>query len=236
MKRLLSTILGLGLLSAIAVPIALQLWRQPLQSVRVTGSFVNVSQQELEDAIAPHLPPAFLLADVSAIRRAARAIAWVDDVSVRRVWPDRLDVEVREREAVARWRGRTLLEADASLFEPERLKSSAMLPWLEGPPGRHRQVLERWRQLDEIAQEYMNVRVTRLGAQVRGVWVAELSNGIVVQLATDTFEDDLPRYARAFPRALGSHLDDVEVIDLRYGNGFAVRWREEEDAGEGVGA
>ena len=236
MKRLLTTILGLVLLPAVAGPVALELWRQPLQSIHVTGPFVNVSQQEIEVATAPHLPDAFLLADVSAIRRAARTIPWIQDVSVRRVWPDRLEIEVRERKAVATWRGRTLLEADASPFEPGNLEGSAMLPSLEGPPGRHQQVLERWRLLDDIAQEYLNARATRLEAHARGAWVAELSNGIVVQLTTDTFEDDLPRYARAFPRALGPRLHEVKAIDLRYGNGFAVRWREEEAAGEGGGA
>ena len=236
MKRVLTTILGLILLAVIAGPVGLELWRQPLESVRVTGPFVNVSQQELEVAMTPHLPRAFLLADVSAIRRAARAIPWVEDVSVRRVWPDRLDIEVREREAVAIWRGRKLLEPDASLFEPDSLESSATLPLLEGPPGRHRQVLLRYRQLDRIAQEFLHARVTRLEAHARGAWVAELDNGIVVQLGTGTFEDDLPRFARAFPRALGPRLHDVKEIDLRYGNGFAVRWRKEEDAGEGAEA
>ena len=138
MKRLLSTVFGLGLLFTVAGPVGLELWRQPLESVRVTGPFVNVSRQKLEVAIAPHLPRAFLSVDVSAIRGAARAIPEIEDVSVRRVWPDRLDIEVREREAVARWRGRKLLEADAFLFEPASLESFAMLPWLEGPPGRHR--------------------------------------------------------------------------------------------------
>ena len=236
MKRRLITLFGLGLLSAVAGPVALELWRQPIESVRVIGPFVNVSRQELEVAIAPHLPRAFLMVDVSAIRRAARAIPWVDDVSVRRVWPDRLDIEVREREAVARWRGRKLLEPDASLFEPDRFEGAAMLPSLEGPPGRHRQVLERYRLIDGIAQEFLNTRVVRLEAHARGTWVAELTNGIVVHFATDTSEEDLARYARAFPKALGPRLHDVKAIDLRYGNGFAVRWREEEGAGEGTEA
>ncbi len=234
MKRRLTAILGLGLVCALAGPVALEVWRQPLQSVSVTGPFVNVSRQELEDAIAPHLPRAFLSVDVSAVREAARSIPWVDDVSVRRVWPNRLDLEVREREAVARWRDRQLIEPDADLFEPSRLDDSAMLPSLLGPEGHHRQVLERYRLLDRVVRESLGSRVVRLAAYARGAFVAELDNGIVLQLATDTFEDDLSRYARAFGRALGPRLHDVKAIDLRYGNGFAVRWREEEGAGEGV--
>ena len=226
MRRVLTILLGIGLLAAVAGPVVLELWRQPLESIQVTGPFVRVSEQALKTAIAPHLPRAFLTVDLSAIRRAARAIPWVDDVSVRRVWPDRLDIEVHEREAVATWRGRELLQPDGSLFEPGNLEAFVSLPALAGPPGRHHKVLERFRQLDRITQHYLRSRVARLEMHARGAWVAELDNGIVVQLDSDTFDDLLPNYARAFPRALGPHLREVERIDLRYGNGFAVRWRE----------
>ena len=236
MKRVSTAILGLVLVGATAGPVGLGLWRQALESISVTAPFVNVSQQDLAAAIEAHLPRAFMSADVSAVRRAACAIPWVEDVSVRLVWPDRLEIDVREREAVAVWRGRKLLEPNASLFEPASLEGSATLPSLRGPPGRHRQVLERYRQLDRVAREYLGARVTRLEANARGVWVAELSSGIVVQLGADTFVDDLPRYARAFPRALGERLQDVKSIDLRYGSGFAVRWRDESSAGEGTEA
>ncbi len=236
MMRVVSAVLGFGLLGAVAGPVVLDVWRQPLEAVRVTGPFIHVSRQELEAAIAPHLPLAFLQVDVFAIRRAARAIPWVEDVSVRRVWPGSLDIEVTERQAVASWRGRMLLEAEGSLFEPEALDPSATLPVLEGPPGRHRQVLERFRQLDRVANEYLHTRVARLEMHARGAWEAALGNGIVVRLGPDTFERHLERYARAFPRALGARLHEVRAIDLRYGNGFAVRWREGAGAGEGVEA
>ena len=232
MKPMVSAILGVGLVVAIGGPVGLELWRQPLESVRVSGPFVHVSQQALEVAIAPHLTRPFMMVDVSEIRRAARAIPWVDEVSVRRVWLDRLDIEVREREAVASWRGRQLLEPDGTLFEPDSLEGTAALPALEGPPGRHLQVLERYRQLDRIAREFLHTRVAHLEAHARGAWVAELDNGVVVQLDTDAFEDYLPRYAQAFPKTLGRLLHEVEKIDLRYCNGFSVRWREDGGAGE----
>lgn len=232
MMRTVSAAAGIALLGAVAGPVVLEVWRQPMEAVHVTGPFVHVSRQELEAAIAPHLPPAFLRGDVSAIRRAARTIPWVEDVSVRRRWPGSLDIEVSERRAVASWRGRMLVERGGSLFGPEVLDSSAGLPALEGPPGRHRQVLERFRQLDRVAREYLHTRVARLEMHVRGAWEAALDNGIVVQLGPDTFEGHLERYARAFPRALGARLHEVREIDLRYGNGFAVRWRE--GAGEEV--
>ena len=225
MKRVLTASFGVLLLAAVAGPVVLELWRQPLESVRVTGPFVHVSKQALEEAIAPYVPRAFFMVDVFAIREAARNIPWVKDVSVRRVWPDRLDLEMRERSAVAIWRGRELLEQDGIPFEPENIESSASLPALAGPDGGQHQVLERYRQLDQVMQRYLRIPVASLELNARGAWVAGLANGIVVQLGTDTFEEYLRRYARAFPKTLGARLDEVEEIDLRYGNGFAVRWR-----------
>ncbi len=227
MKRAVTAFVGVLLLAVVTVPVLPELWRQPLQSVRVTGPFVHVSKQALEDAIAPYIPHAFFMVDVFAIRRAARTIPWVADVSVRRVWPDRLDIEIRERVAVARWRDRELLEQDGNSFAPESLEPSASLPVLAGPEGGHYRVLERYRELDRITQRYLRVRVASLELNGSGSWVAGLANGIVVQLGPDTFDEFLPRYARAFPSALGARLEEVGEIDLRYGNGFAVRWRKE---------
>ena len=236
MRRGLSALLGIGLLVALAGPVAPVLWGQPIETVRVTGPFVHVSKQALEAAIGAHLPRTFLMVDVDAIRRAARALPGVEEVSVRRVWPDRLEVEVRECEAVASWQGRILLQSDGLFCEPESLESASALPELAGPPGRWLEVLERYRQLDRITQQYLEARVSRLEAQGHGAWVAELDNGIVVQLGSDAFEDYLPIYAQAFPRALGPHLHEVKTIDLRYGSGFAVRWRQRADTGEDIKA
>ena len=227
MRRAVTAFAGVLLLAVVAGPVLLELWRQPLQSIRVSGPFVHVSKQALEEAIAPYIPRAFFMVDVFAIRRAARTIPWVADVSVRRVWPDRLDIEVRERVAVARWRERELLEQDGHPFAPENLEQSDSLPVLAGPEGGHFRVLERYRELDRITQRYLRVRVASLELNGSGSWVAGLANGIVVQLGADTFDEFLPRYARAFPSALGARLEEVGEIDLRYGNGFAVRWRKE---------
>ena len=232
MRRALTAVLGILLLATVTGLVLPELWRQPLESVRVTGPFVHVSEQALKGAIAPYVPHAFLMIDVSAIRRAARTLPWVADVSVRRVWPDRLDIEVRERVAVARWRDRMLLEQDGNPFVPENLGHFDSLPALAGPEGGHFRVLERYRELDRITRRYLRVRVASLELNGSGSWVAGLANGIVVQLGPDTFDEFLPRYARAFPSALGARLEEVGEIDLRYGNGFAVRWRKEvEDPG-----
>ena len=235
MRRLVTSVLGVGLAAALAGPVVFDLWRRPVESVRVTGPFVHVSKPALEGSLEPLLSRPFLALDVSAIRRAARTMPWVKDVSVRMVWPGRLDVEVTERHAVASWRERRLLESDGSLFEPASPDHAAALPALAGPPGRHLEVLERYQALDRIVRTRLHTRVARLERDAHGAWAAELANGITLRLGSDPFERRAARYVRAFPKTLGPRLAEVQEVDLRYGNGFAVRWRSGEGT-EGVEA
>jgi cell division protein FtsQ len=39
------------------------------------------------------------------------------------------------------------------------------------------------------------------------------------------FEERLDRFAKAYPGLLATRADAVAAVDLRYSNGFAVRWR-----------
>ena len=232
MKRLLIALFALGLGATLVGLVAVDLWQRPIESVRVSGPFVQVSRNALERAVETNLARGFLAVEVSSIRRAAREVPWVKDVSVRRVWPSRIEIDVSEREAVARWRDRALLEGDGSLFSPPGLDRTSALPRLAGPSGRHLQVLDRYRTLDRLMREYLGSRVTSLETDAHGGWRAGLANGISLRFGSDPLAPDVARYARSFPRILGSRLAEVREIDLRYGHGFSVRWREGEDAGK----
>ena len=49
--------------------------------------------------------------DVSGIQESLQKLAWVDQVSVRRVWPDRLEIQVLEQLAVAHWGDNSYMNA-----------------------------------------------------------------------------------------------------------------------------
>lgn len=222
-----SAIAAFGLLLglAVAVPVIKGMAVQSIDSVRVTGEFQRVSRVALERAIEPYLGSGFLRVDVASIRHAARSLPWIKEVSVRRVWPGRLDVQVTERVAVARWGENELLETDATPFRPAGAARLDALPRLFGPPLSQGRVLERYRWLDEILADRLGARMHRLTLDAKGAWVAELSNGVSIVFGSDAASTSVARYAAAFPRLFGERLGELARIDLRYANGFAVRWR-----------
>lgn len=204
---------------------------RPITSVRIAGEFVHVSRAELQQLVDGFLPSGFFELDVEAVRRKAATLPWVKQVSVRRIWPDSLHVAVGERVAVARWNGRALLGADGSLFVPEKGSLAGDYVDLKGPEGTEAAVLERYGQLQPLARA-LETNVSEVTLDERGSWRVDLTNELELRLGQEDDLESIAPYVAALPRILGSRYRDAERIDLRYSNGFAVRWRQKAEAKE----
>jgi len=201
-----------------------ELGGHPVSSVRIAAEFRHLQRADLEAAIAPHLAGSFFAVEMDSVRAAARAVPWVRDVSVRRVWPGSIHVAVVEREARFRWGETGLLEDDATLFTPVDRSGFDDLPLLDGPPGSEMTVRELHERMGGVLRPLgLDIRDLRMSA--RGAWRAHLGNGIELVLGRDPSDTVLRRLARAFPAVLTGQVERIETIDLRYANGFAVRWK-----------
>lgn len=220
--------LALGVLAA-AGYLLRDLARWPVHSVRVAGDFRHLPRGALERVIAPVIAQrargGFFQLDLDEVRRAALALPWVKDVSIRRVWPDSVHVAVIEREAVARWGGGGLVDADGGLFHPERAPPGLELPTLRGPEGTHGTLLRRYREfVRALAPAAVSIR--ELVRDERGAWRLTLGEGAELVLGREPSLEHVRRFARVLATALDARRARIERVDLRYASGFAVRWRQ----------
>ena len=230
------TLVAAGLITGLAAaswPVAGDLMNRPVLSVRIAGEFQHVAREALEQAVLTELGGSrFFQVDVEAVRRAAQALPWVREVAVRRVWPDSLHIAVVERVAVARWNAAALLEDDASVFTPARPVKRDDLVRLEGPQGSQAEVLGAYMRL---APGLANLAggITRLSLSSRGQWELEFGSGLSLVPAAPLDAPEVVRFANSLPAVLGGDLERAARIDLRYANGFAVRWRAVDTQPEG---
>lgn len=196
----------------------------PVTRLVVEGEFLKVTQQEVKGAVLPHLAAGFFGFDVTAVRDVVRALPWIDWVDVERQWPETVRVRVIEQQAIARWGGGGLINARGQLFEPEEATYPPGLPQLRGPVRSHGQVAEQYQRL---ARQLIMVklRVTELHLDERRAWTAVMDNGLRLVLGRATDRARLQRFIRVYPKTLAMRVEQVEQVDLRYPNGFAVRWR-----------
>ena len=228
--RVTRCLLALGLLAGLAaavLPLAGEVFERQVHSVRVAGEFLHASREALEASVRAELEAGgFFEVDVDRLRRAALAHPWVREATVRRVWPDAIHIAVLERVAVARWNDHELLESDASLFRPAQGAAGYSLARLQGPPDMHARVLDHYKRLAS-SLGLLAGGVSRVSLSARGQWEIEFGNGLTLIPPLPLDLDALEDFARVLPRILGDRLEHAARIDLRYANGFAVRWRED---------
>lgn len=216
---------GLVLLTALAAGIwQVGYWEPrllPVRVIEVQGELHHHSSRLLQETIAKRLRGGLLSADLWDLKQAAEGLAWVGTASIRRVWPDRLQVSVHEHRPVARWNDDGLVTAEGLVFRPRNGTFPAGLPVLEGVEEGSREVVEhylKWR--DDLM--LVGHIIQTVAVDARGAWVVELVTGPRLELGSGDVEPRLARFLASSHQleAAGQAL----IVDLRYSNGFAVKW------------
>lgn len=198
----------------------------PLQSVHFDSRLQHVREGDLRDALRGHLADGFLGLDVDAIHRALEALPWVETAAVRRVWPGQLRVEIREQVAAAVWNGEALLNTSGEAFDAPEDTWPSDLPDLSGPAGREADVAQRHQEVAR-ALGRIGLAVDGLAMDARESWTIELESGARIRLGRESVDRRLARFLAAYPGLVRERGTDLAHADLRYPNGFSVRWRED---------
>jgi cell division protein FtsQ len=196
----------------------------PIKQVRVEGDFTHLSPVDLQLLVTDKVRGGFFNLDVDAVRLALLDEPWVSEVTVKRIWPDALRVIVIEQIPVVRWKETGLLNADADYFAPEQVSIPKSLPVLSGPTGTESLLLERFNMMQERVQ-LLGFKIVSLTLNERRAWSFQLGNGIKVTLGRRDFEERFNRFLTLIPTTISGRINQTESIDMRYTNGFSIRWK-----------
>jgi cell division protein FtsQ len=195
----------------------------PIKTVRVYG-VSRVDHALIKKTITPLIERGFFSINVDYIRDRLLQMPWVSDISVRRAWPDQLEVTVVERSAIATWNEADLLSDGGEVFSPTEESYPAGLPTLHGPDGQQMLVLQYFNQMNRLLQP-IHASIAGLELTPYLTWKLTLDNGIKMQFGHKDVLTRLDHFVRVYPKIVGEHAADVDYIDLRYPNGAAVRWK-----------
>ena len=189
--------------------------RFPVTGVELKGTLRNTSAAQIRAAL-PRAAENFFAVDLAEVRAAVEKLPWVRRVTVRRVWPGRLEVSVEEHVALARWGDDALVNTHGERF---MAKTKEPLPLFTGPGGSAAEVTRRYRRFEEIVAP-LGTSVERVVLTQRHAWQLRLGNGMHVMLGRDPdlAEQRLQKFVEVYPKTRAS-----DYVDLRYPNGFALR-------------
>jgi len=194
----------------------------PIQTIHIEGLAPQIPLAEVNGVLRPYLAQGFLWLDPRTVRAALMQLPWVANADVRRVWPDRLDVQLTRYRAAARWLGGSgqLLSTHGEVFTVPDSEVPRDLPSLYGPADSGATLLATLKEFDGIVAP-LGLRVTALEQVAGGGWRCILSDGVRLVLGAQDPKGTLARWVAVVPQ-LKSYLVAGATMDLRYDNGFAV--------------
>ena len=196
----------------------------PVEKIIVAGKLEYTKTAALEDKIRPALVGGFLNADLEYLREQLRSLPWVNDVSIRRRWPNALELHVVEQLPIARWGDSGFLNHEGLVFSPLGNDDRwATLPLLQGPDGAANSLLVIYQRLVEIFSPH-NLWVEELAIDERGHVEAKLKGGITLVLGNKDHLLRLRRFVEVYRAELAASDRDILRVDLRYQNGMAVAY------------
>lgn len=201
---------------------------RPVTQIQIVGRLTHISPSEV--AAVADIAPGTRLFDVQMENLESRvaALPWVAKAAITREWPNRIRIRISERRPFARWGDHALIDTSGQVFEPKKDAPNApqwkTLPELSGPAGQEKNVMDLWRKMS-AALAAGPFALAELREDGRGDWTARCRSGVVLRFggANPVAKLQLLRYTVA--PALSQKLNQIAAIDLRYTNGFAVRWR-----------
>ena len=225
-----------GVFAALAL-YALAGWamRAPMFELRrivVTGEVSHSNALTLRANVAPHLQGGFFTLNLDQARKVFEMVPWVRHAVVRRRFPNELQVEVQEHQAVALWGADAearLLNDRGEVFEANTAEvEQDALVRLSGPEAESAAVLAMY-QLLAPGFEELGLNLERFEMTGSGGWRVQLDTDAVIELGRGSTDEVLSRTQR-FLKTLtqvtarhGRKPDALESADLRHVDGYALR-------------
>src|SRR5262245_29605657 len=193
----------------------------PVREVRLANPLERTTRQDIEGALRGRIAGNFFAVEPAEVRAGLQQLPWVRRVTVRRVWPDAIEVGVEEHVALARWGSDALVNTHGERFAG---KTAQVLPVFVGPAGHETEVTLRYGAFKALL-EPLGLQPERVILSQRLAWQLRLSNGLHVMLGRDgeQAEARLRRFVAVYDSTLGALQRKHEYVDLRYPNGFALR-------------
>jgi cell division protein FtsQ len=196
----------------------------PIAQISIEGQLNYVTENTLREIVHKYSQTNLYQLDDINLENDLEAIAWIKDIKLRKSWPASLVIYVEEHRPIAYWGEQQLLDQYGEIFEGKLPDDRADFPRLYSPENKGREMGEHYLQVLKWLKD-VPLHLISLKEDARGSWVISFDEGLLVKIGVYDQEKRLRRFVAAYQAILSEQLDKINVVDLRYTNGFAVEWK-----------
>lgn len=212
---LVAGLIGFGLAKAGSVPLRMDVY----------GQLGRINIGRVHELGAPLLGNGFFQLDSQVLEARLRELPWVRTAVVERLWPDRVAVHLQSHEAIALWGDSAVLTTDGEIIQPEGRPELALQ--VVAPAERAGEVHADLQVVLTSLPTGWTLREWRLSATGdRTARIERDGSAMILEFGREPVAEKFHLLADVALPVLQPRLAEVAAVDLRYRNGFAVRWRD----------
>ncbi|MEM7096901.1 MAG: FtsQ-type POTRA domain-containing protein [Pseudomonadota bacterium] len=223
--------MGLALLTLTIAAImtgAFMLLNRPIERVLVHGEFSGAEQSKIQQALAPYTQQGILTVQLDDIRAGMEELPWAQNLTLRRVWPDTLEVNLRRAQPIAKWGDENYVSPYGRLLS--MTEDYAGLPQFNVALASPIATLSQYRLLNQIF-EREQLTLLELNQSPIGEWEVKLKSQkqqMEVFLGGEEVGERAHRFLKFYRRVLQPDNRQVAYVDARYPSGIAVRFADQD--------
>jgi cell division protein FtsQ len=198
-----------------------------IKDIELDAEFKRVNPEQIRIAVAAYPERSFFRVSADDIRQSLSQIPWVQKVSISKKWPDKLVIKIREHKAVAVWNENKLLNQNGEVFEVDSIDDLSALPQISGKPNSSQKIWDKFIRYNDIIK-LIGCDIKSASVSNRGGWNLYLSNSVDIYLGSEQMDAKLVRLADTWIKLLKKNSETPQYIDLRYTNGYVVKWPQTE--------
>ncbi len=199
----------------------------------------NLDTQEIQQAIKTTLNGTTLSTDLNKMVELILDNPWVEQVVVRRVWPDTIVVRLQERRIIALWNNEHLISElgevtniPVSDYREVEKKLGCYLIRIEGPKDFLSKIVARAEETNNLLTT-INKQLLHLRLTEQFSWEGKTTGGMTLRFGGDDLQGPMNYRLENFTKSYSSLANklaekgvrspDIGYVDLRYAKGFAIR-------------
>ena len=191
-------------------------------TIRVQNSLQLTAKEELLKTMRPLLRKGVIFSSIKNIKNSLEALPSIDEVNIRRRWPDVLELYIKESRPVALWQDCCLLNERGQVIALEAHVDYSHLIKLSSATQSPLHMLAMVNRLQPILQKN-DLPLQELINRHNQNWEIILSSGVKIILEQRDLLDKLSQITDFINKLNATKKGQIVSIDARYPDGLAIR-------------
>lgn len=204
-----------------------------LHGIVITGDSKYQNISNIRDAILPSLAGGVVDINLRVVKSIFESLPLVRSATVKRVYPNRINVNLTEHIAVGVWGDSDdgkMVNVYGEIFDvgADELAEFSSYPKFNGSDSQTLSIVSMHQKLKTLFP-LMNTHISKIQLSPRGNWSIFLANGTQLELGRGNVEQIFENLKLALHTALkvaekyGKNVQDIKYLDLRYRGGYAIQ-------------